>query len=172
MQYYMGKAQDELDYKFEMADISKDEFVQGFENYFLSNDLAKKGRTKGEFYKNILKYLEANGSNIPPVTEADTVAFAAGRLRISADEIEENLQMRYLSFPLKRYMEECPGDTISAFWAIGNMAEESYGIKHLSNNLFAATLNFLLTEDELNQSFYQETVVMFLWLRMALYYGE
>lgn len=166
------ETQNELDEKFERAGIRKEVFIESFENYFLSRSLVEEGTSKGELYKNILQFLVSKGTDLPPVTEAGQVAFTAGRLRITIEELEENDQMLYLSNNYERYKESCPMDTISAFYNVGDLAKTISGMRNLSNNHIAYTLNMFLTEEDLNQKFYQETIVMIFWFRMALYYGE
>jgi hypothetical protein len=87
--YHLTQAGKCFDSIFIENNVNKEKFKTSFEQYFIESKLVDPNLKKSELYMQILKALEENSNWLPPVKEAEYVAYTAGQLKITIPQLEK-----------------------------------------------------------------------------------
>lgn len=172
VEYYSELSEKCLEDFFTKNNVNKEQFVESFEYYFISNELAEEGNTKGELYRNILDYVKNNADSMPKIKSAYYVIRTAKKLNFTISNLKNYDQLNCLRENYNLYQDSCPNDSTSNFYVLGRASIDLVSIKKIHYSFTAEVLDSFLTLEDLESKLVQENIVMILWFPLVAEYGD
>jgi hypothetical protein len=165
-------AQNCLDEYFSQNKVNKAEFMTSFEDYFINNKLVENQIEKGKFYWSILIYIETHPDKMPPIESPNYVLGVAKKLQLTIPELIKYEQVSCMSTSYKTYNTKCKNDKKSTLYVFGDIATALPENSDLHYSVIASSLRQFTTAKDLNNTIYQDNIVLLFWFQLANFYGK
>ena len=165
-------AQSCMDEYFSLNKINKADFIKSFENYFINNKLVESQNKKGKLYWDILKYIETHPDKMPPIENPSYVLGVAKKLQLTIPELISYEQTSCIRRFYKTYNSKCNNDKKSTLYVFGDIATVLPENSELHYSVIASSIRQFTTPTDLDNTLYQDNIVLLFWFQLSNFYGK